>query len=151
MTEGNIDWRYIVEAAKLEDQQYFPLLHLYTVLISQSIAHKEMPREWPTRRHEIMNLAVERCCRKIGGDWDGKASNEFKELLVVVFDELKRHQLDNGKLSLRGHPGEEHVVMGLWGIATWRPGNAQPTKRSPEASPVRRARSIRGWSDCGED
>jgi hypothetical protein len=150
MTHDNINWDHVTEAAKLGNPQHFPLLHLYTLLISQSIVHTDTPRELPTRRHEIMNFVVEKCCRKIGGNWNGKPSSEFKDLLIVFFQELKRHQVENGKLSLRGHAGEEHVVTGLWGIAAWRRGTALLVKRSPEASPER-ARSTTGWSDCGED
>ncbi|KAF2683680.1 hypothetical protein K458DRAFT_452324 [Lentithecium fluviatile CBS 122367] len=149
ISEDNINWNHIIEAAKLENQRYFPLLHLYTLLISQSLAHMEPPKEWPTCRHGIMNLVVERCCRRIGGDWNGKPSNEFKDLLVVVFEELKRHQLENGKMSLRSHAGEEHVVAGLWAMAMWRRGNAPRSVRSSEVSPAR-ARSTRGWGSCDE-
>jgi len=147
LTSNNISWTHILEAAKLSNQRYFPLLHLYTVLISQSIAHMEPPREWPTRRYEVMNLVVERCCKKIGGDWDGMPSKEFKDLLVVVFDELKRHQLRDGKMSLRGHAGEEHVVTGLWGVAGWQRGSAPRSVSSTEVFPAR-SRLFRAWSGC---
>jgi hypothetical protein len=148
LSGDSINWNYIMEAAKLENQRYLPLLNLYTVLISLSIAHMEAPREWPTRRHEVMNLVVERCCRKIGGDWQGKPSNEFKDLLVVVFGELKRHQLEDGKMSLRGHAREEHVIAGLWAIAMWRKGSTHQAMRSNEEVFLARATSSRGWSDC---
>lgn len=100
--------------------EYFPLLHLYTMLISQSISHNAQPSVWPTRRYEVMNLVVERCCKKIGGDsWTRKPSNEFKDVLVIAYDELRRYQHIKKKASLRGHDGEEGVVKGIWALAGW--------------------------------
>ncbi|KAF1844259.1 uncharacterized protein K460DRAFT_289817 [Cucurbitaria berberidis CBS 394.84] len=118
--ELDVSWDFIIEATNLEEEQYFPLLHLYTVLVSQSIAHNSQPTPWPTRRHDIMNLVVERCCTKIGGTfWKGKPSNKFKDVLVAVYEELRRYQLEKGKMSLRGHDGEERVVKGIWALAGW--------------------------------
>ena len=142
----NVDWSHIMEAAKLDMQRYFPLLHLYTALISQTFIHMEAPREWPTRRHEVMNVVVERCCRRIGGDWSGRPLNEFKDQLVVVFEELRRHQLDNGKMSLQGHAAEEHVVTGLWGLTAWRKISTPRAVRPPGAS-LAREDLCAGWSD----
>lgn len=120
ITEQDVKWEFIMEASKLGNECYFPLLQLYTVLISQSIAHNPQPNSWPTRRHEIMNQAVEQCCVKIGGGfWRGKPSNEFKEVLVRAYEELRRYQLEKKRISLRGHDGEDRVVKGIWALAGW--------------------------------
>ncbi|KAF2799607.1 hypothetical protein K505DRAFT_387669 [Melanomma pulvis-pyrius CBS 109.77] len=116
----SIHWDFINEASALENERYFPLLHLYTVLISQIVAHHPQSQKWPERRHERMNLVVVRCCKAaIGGAWKGNPSNALKDKLVVVYDELRRHQLDAGRISLRGNEGEEYIVRGLWQIAGW--------------------------------
>jgi hypothetical protein len=123
--EEDISWRYILEASQQLESAYFPMLHLYTVLISQSIAHFPAPRPYPTKRHEVMNLVVQRCCTKIGGDgaaWKGKPGDELKEVLVGVYDALRMYQLDKGRMSLRGHDGEDAVVKGIWALAGWGGG-----------------------------
>lgn len=121
LTDPEISWTTIMAASdNLMTTEHFPLLQLYTMLISQSIAHNPQPISLPTRRHEVMNLVVERCCKKIGGDtWGGRPSNEFKDVLVVVYEELRRYQLEKKKLSLRGHDGEEELVRGVWALAGW--------------------------------
>ncbi|KAF2123501.1 hypothetical protein P153DRAFT_303863 [Dothidotthia symphoricarpi CBS 119687] len=120
LTEEKINWDCLMEAAKLENERYFPLLHLYTMLASQSIAHNAQPTQWPVRRHEVMNLVLERCCVKVGGDhWKGKPSNQFKDVLVVVYEELRRYHLEKNRMSLRGHDGEEGVVKGVWALSSW--------------------------------
>jgi hypothetical protein len=125
-TEHAISWNTIIAASQdVIKADHFPLLHLYTVLISQSISHKAQTSQWPVRRHEVMNLVVERCCKKIGGDiWSGKPTNVFKDVLVFVYEELSRYQLDKKKASLRGHNGEESVVKGVWALAGWNVGNS---------------------------
>jgi hypothetical protein len=103
--------------------RYFDLLHLYTVLISQSIAHFPAPQPYPSKRHEVVNLVVERCCVKIGGSgcgWKGRPGNELKDTLVIVYEELRRYQIEKGRMSLRGHHEEEAVVRGIWALAAWR-------------------------------
>lgn len=122
LTEGSINWDLIMNASRLESTQHLPLLHLYTALISQSVAHVSRPQKpLPNKRHELMNLVVEKCCAKIGAAcYTGKASNQFKETLVFVFQELWRYQHEQGRLSLRGHAGEETIVKGIWAIAAWR-------------------------------
>jgi len=121
LNDADISWTSIIAASEnLTETPHFALLHLYTVLISQGMAHNPQPGHLPTRRHEIMNLVVERCCKKIGGEgWSGKPSNEFKEVLVVVYEELRRYQVEKKKPSLRGHDGEEVVVSGIWALAGW--------------------------------
>jgi hypothetical protein len=121
ITQPDISWNTVIAASEdIAATQHFPLLHLYTVLLSQSISHSTQPSVWPTRRHEVMNLVVQRCCKKIGGNnWSGKPTNEFKDVLVGVYEELRRYQLDKKKLSLRGHDGEESVVKGMWALAAW--------------------------------
>lgn len=126
ITEEHISWDFIIEAAQLTSARYFHLLHLYTVFISQGIAHFPTPRPYPAKRHEVMNLIVERCCLKIGGNgctWKGKPNNGLKDTLVGVYEELRRYQLDKGKMSLRGHEGEDVLVRGIWALAGWGSGN----------------------------
>jgi hypothetical protein len=121
LTDPDISWATIITASEnLTTTEHLPLLHLYTMLISQGMAHNPQPSLLPTRRHEIMNLVVERCCKKIGGEaWSGRLSNEFKDVLVVVYEELRRYQLEKKKLSLRGHDGEDGLVRGIWALAGW--------------------------------
>ncbi|KAE8833377.1 hypothetical protein HRS9139_05196 [Pyrenophora teres f. teres] len=122
ITAEHISWDYLIEATQPKDAHHIPLLHLYTVLISQSITHLPAPQPYPTKRHEIMNLVIERCCTKIGGIgcvWKSKPSNEFKDALVGVFDELRRYQIEKKKMSLRGHDEEESLVKGIWALAGW--------------------------------
>ncbi|KAL6707489.1 hypothetical protein ACN47E_004059 [Coniothyrium glycines] len=127
--DENVSWEMIVEAAKLENGQYFPLLHAYTMLLSQTIEFGPQINAWPTRRHEIMNLVVERCCNKIGqGRWCDRPSNQFKDMLVVVYEELRRQQLEKNKVRLGGHHGEEHIVRGLWALAGWAIKRSQSLK-----------------------
>jgi hypothetical protein len=120
-TKCDISWDDIIAATQnISSTQHFPLLHLYTLLISQSIAHSLQRSVWPTRRHEIMNLVVERCCKKIGGDgWVGKPSNQFKDVLVLVYEELRKFQWNKKKLSLRGYGSEEEIIKGIWALAVW--------------------------------
>lgn len=119
----DVSWNYILDAATgsgKESEKYFPLLHLYTVLISQYIVNNPQPLCLPIRRHEIMNLVVECCCKRIVGEtWKGKPSNELKDMLVTVFEELRRYQLDKKKPSLRGHSDENDIVRGIWALARW--------------------------------
>ncbi|KAF2999475.1 hypothetical protein E8E13_008436 [Curvularia kusanoi] len=121
LTEENISWETIISASKLGSDRHFPLLHLYTALISQSVAHNCGPHQvLPTKRHEFMNLVVEKCCTKIGkACFVGKPSSEFKDALVFVFHELWRYQHEQARLSLRGHAGEDTIVKGVWAIAAW--------------------------------
>ncbi|KAH3977484.1 hypothetical protein HBI81_046970 [Parastagonospora nodorum] len=121
LTDCDISWNTIISASQdVTSTANFSLLHLYTVLVSQSISHNAQPDVWPTRRHEVMNLVVDRCCKKIVGDnWTGRPSNEFKDVLVAVFEDLRRFQLNKKKRSLRGHDGEESVVKGIWALAGW--------------------------------
>jgi hypothetical protein len=123
-TQPDISWDFVIAASKdIAKSQHFPLLHLYTMLLSQSISHNSRPSLWPVRRHEIMNLVVGRCCKKIGGDtWAGKPTNEFKDRLVFVYEELRRYQLHRQKQSLRGHDVEDDVVKGMWALAAWSTG-----------------------------
>ncbi|KAF2849070.1 hypothetical protein T440DRAFT_399928 [Plenodomus tracheiphilus IPT5] len=119
-TETDIGWDTIIQAARLKDEQHFPLLYLYTVLLSQSIAHSSPPSSWPIKRHEIMNLVVERCCTRIGRlGWQGRPTNQFKEVLVAVYEDLRRYQLEKKRMSLRGHDGEDVVVKSIWALAGW--------------------------------
>ncbi len=120
LSEEAVHWDMIVEASRLEKERYFPLLYLFTVLISQSIAHNSNDARWPSKRHEVTNLVVERCVNKIPGDsWLGKPSSEFKDVLVRVYEKLRIYQLEQGKISFRGHDCEENIVKGLWALAWW--------------------------------
>lgn len=119
-TELDIDWQVLMDAARLRDEQHFPLLYLYTVLLSQSIAHGPPTATWPAKRHEVMNLVVERCCNRIGRlGWKGRPTSPFKDLLVAVYEDLRRYQLEKRRMSLRGHDGEGVVVKSIWALAAW--------------------------------
>jgi hypothetical protein len=72
-----------------------------------------------------MILVVERCCKKIGGEiWIDRPSNDFENVLVLVYEELRRYQLEKRKPSLRGHDGEESIVQGIWALAGWSAGRS---------------------------
>ncbi|KAF2647247.1 hypothetical protein K491DRAFT_563201, partial [Lophiostoma macrostomum CBS 122681] len=116
---AEISWDHLNEASEMGNERYFDFLHLYTVLVSQHLAHEGAKTGWPERRHERMNLVVKSCCHGIGASWIGKPTNKFKDRLALVYEELRRLQLDLGKISLRGGDGEEHVVRGLWQSAAW--------------------------------
>ncbi|KAF2641961.1 hypothetical protein P280DRAFT_397572 [Massarina eburnea CBS 473.64] len=116
---ANISWTHIQEAAKLTNTRYFPLLHLYTVIMSQTLVHLEHISEWPEKRYEIMNLVLERCVKRVGEGWEGRPGNEFKDVLVRVYKEMWRWQGELGNKSLRGIDGEEFVVRGFWAMAGW--------------------------------
>jgi hypothetical protein len=120
-TKCHISWDDVIGASQnVASAQHFPLLHLYTLLISQSIAHHAQASGWPTRRHEVMNLVVEQCCKRIGSEgWSGRPSNQFKDVLVLVYEELRKFQLDQKKKSLRGYGNEEEIVKGIWALAVW--------------------------------
>ncbi|EUC45643.1 hypothetical protein COCMIDRAFT_36642 [Bipolaris oryzae ATCC 44560] len=129
LAADHISWDFIMQAAAPASIRYFDLLHLYTVLISQGIAHFPAPHPFPTRRHEVVNLVVERCCSKIGSGgcaWRGRPSAEFKDVLVGVYEELRKWQGEMGRMSLRGSYEEEGVVRGVWAIAAW--GKERPVR-----------------------
>lgn len=121
LTEPSISWNLIMDASSLRSDQHFPLLHLYTALMSQSVGHNTQPQQpLPTRRHEIMNIVVKKCCTKIGSAFfTGKPSNDFKDALVFVFQELWRYQHEQARLSLQGNDGEETIVRGIWAVSAW--------------------------------
>jgi hypothetical protein len=116
-----IHWSFLNEACELEHERYFPLLHLYTVLVSQVVTYHPSAEQWPDLRNERMNLVVARCCNEVGEQWTGQPSNDLKNKLLVVFQELRRHQSEEiRRISLRGNEGEEHIVRGLWWTAGWK-------------------------------
>lgn len=120
LTETEIRWEPIIEASRLKNEQHFPLLYLYTVLLSQSIAHSSPPSPWPIKRHEVMNLVVDRCCTRIGRlGWQGRPTNHFKEILVTVYEDLRRYHLEKKGMTLKGDEGEDVVVKGIWALAQW--------------------------------
>ncbi|KAJ4288613.1 hypothetical protein N0V90_011850 [Kalmusia sp. IMI 367209] len=129
----DVNWAHLMEAAQLANVRYIPLLHLYTVLLSQNIVHSE-PCPFSKRKENAEALVVERCCKRIGGEWGGRPSAEFKEQVLVVYEELRRHQLEEKRLSLRGHEEERAVVMGLWAMAIWKKedvGRSRPVAEDP--------------------
>ena len=125
----SIHWSSLNEACYLKNDRYFPLLHLYTVLVSQVVTHHPSAQQWPDLKHERMDLVVARCCKEVGEQWTGQPSNDFKDKLLVVFQELRRHQSGEiRRISLRGNEGEEHIVRSLWWMVGWK------TKRDAPAS-----------------
>jgi hypothetical protein len=67
-----------------------------------------------------MNLVVERCCKRIGSEgWSGRPSNHFKDVLVLVYEALRKFQLEQKKMSLQGYGNEEEIVKGIWVLAVW--------------------------------
>jgi hypothetical protein len=114
-----ISWEQLTAISTRLDGQDMPLLHLFSALISQDIEQHAKTTPIPKRRHEKMNLVVARYCNKIGMSFDGKPSNEFKDKLAIVYEELRRHQEEYGRMSLRGDTGEKHIVKGLWQTASW--------------------------------
>ncbi|KAL5114260.1 hypothetical protein ACEQ8H_007869 [Pleosporales sp. CAS-2024a] len=121
LSDSDISWDNIISASRdLKSSSHFALLHLYTMLISQSIRNNPCPVVLPERRNEVMSLVVERCCKQIGGEaWLGRPSYEFRDMLVFVYGELRRLQLEKGMPTLKGHDVEEEVVRGIWALASW--------------------------------
>lgn len=137
-SSADVSWRYLVEAAQLSNPRYFPFLHLYTVLLSQNIVHSRQTPSGPSQEE-----VAQRCCGKIGEGWGEWPDEEFLTHVVAVYMELRRHQLVEKRLSLRGHEGEKGVVTGLWAMAMWRrEGGAS----SMEGVALRKKASG-GWSD----
>lgn len=129
LEDDSLHWSFLNEACCLENDRYFPFLHLYTVLVSQVVTHHPNAMQWPDLKHERMNLVVARCCKEIGEQWKGHPSNDFKDKLLVVFEELRRHQsAEVRRISLRGSEGEEYIVRGLWWTAGWKIRRAPPRK-----------------------
>ncbi|KAF2729473.1 hypothetical protein EJ04DRAFT_546284 [Polyplosphaeria fusca] len=120
LAEDNIRWSFLSEASTLTNDGYFPLLQLYTVLMSQNIAHHLNASHWPKRKEDKVSMVMERCCRIIGNTWVDAPDAEFKGRLVAVYEELRRHQQEFGRVSLRGKEGEENIVRGLWQMAGWQ-------------------------------
>ncbi|KAL5426330.1 hypothetical protein PMIN04_002023 [Paraphaeosphaeria minitans] len=135
-SSSEISWAPLAEAAGLSNPRYFSFLHLYTVLLSQHIVHAR-----PTHTGPSHNSIIERCCTKIGGEWVGKPADGFKESVVGVYEELRRHQLEEKRISLRGHEEEKGVVTGLWAMAGWR----REEGRKPAVE--LRKKVSGGWSD----
>ncbi|CAI6336631.1 unnamed protein product [Periconia digitata] len=116
--DEQISWSHITTASLLDSPRYFPLLHLYVVLISQSLVSCSPSFPFTVPEKEILHT----CTRRIGGEWEGRPGREFKDRLVLVYRELRRWQVDLGYASLRGKGEEESVVRGLWGVAAWGKG-----------------------------
>jgi hypothetical protein len=137
-TSPNLSWAPLSEAAALANPRYFPFLHLYTVLLSQSIVHAR-----PSHA-ELSDAAILwRCCNRIGGEWSGKPDDAFKDGVVGVYVELRRHQLEAKRISLRGHEEERGVVTGLWAMAGWR---REDGGRARPPAPELRRKALGGWS-----
>ena len=124
--EVDISWRYIIEASQQIESPYFPFLHLYTMFISQSIAHFPAPRPYPTKRHEIMNLVVERCCTKIGGGgaaWKGKPGRRAQggsggSIRRVTEASAGKEPDESARSRRRGCAGQGH--MGSRWLGRWK-------------------------------
>jgi len=144
LTQHHISWDHMMEAAQLENERYFPLLHLYTVLISQHIAHTQ-PENFQQSQRKLIEWVVKRYCEKIGGGWSGKPSGEFKRMLAGVYGSLGKYQVEEKRISLRGHAAEVHVVRGMWATTMWRKEKVGGNHRV-SASPVRvPAKSSSEW------
>ncbi|KAF1976226.1 hypothetical protein BU23DRAFT_43542 [Bimuria novae-zelandiae CBS 107.79] len=139
-SSANISWTSLVEASQLENPRFFPFLHLYTVLLSQNIVHSRPTHAGPTERE-----VEQRCCRKFGSEWGEWPEEAFRQRVVAVYMELRRYQMQEKRLSLRGHDEEKGVVTGLWAMAMWR------REGSPAATGVAvRRKTSAGWGSGGE-
>lgn len=130
-----------MEASRLANRQYFPFLHLYTVLLSQNIVHSQQAQ---------LKLSAsdieQRCCRQIGGEeWGVRPEEAFIARAVAVYTELRKNQLHEKRLSLRGHEEEKDIVTGLWAMASWR---REGGSRSDGAA--LRKKVSGGWGGGGE-
>lgn len=123
-TTSKHNWNHLNEASSLLNDRYIHFLHLFTVFVSQDISYNgnKSPKISEMRRHEKVNFVVDAYCKgvDINRYWEGQPSNEFKDRLVSVYEELRRHQIDMGRISLRGNDGEETTVRGLWQTAAWK-------------------------------
>lgn len=144
MSESEVKWAHVMDASSIEGR-YEPLLHLYTVLISQNIAHSE-PYATSPRQQNVRTQIIERCCRRIGGQWGGRPSEEFKDQVVRVFGQLRRHQVEGRKVSLRGHPVEKAIIKGLWAMARWKREDAGRVRAVSDAA-ISAKKTMNGWGE----
>jgi hypothetical protein len=110
-----IQWEDVEEAADLENRQLFPLLHALTMLVSQALARNNLTAPW--QGDEELDLANQLACDCIGPHFEGRPSDAWLQKLVVVVNELKRHQFEMGRRALTGVSAEQSIVRGWWAIA----------------------------------
>jgi hypothetical protein len=110
-----IQWEDIEDATKLETPQLFPLLHCFTMLVSQALARNNLTNPW--LGDQRLDLAQKLACEIIGPHFEGEPSEQWLYKLAIVVDELKRHQFEKGRKSLTGAAAEKSIVRGWWAIA----------------------------------
>ncbi|KAF1938226.1 hypothetical protein EJ02DRAFT_514681 [Clathrospora elynae] len=105
-----------VEAASdLEDNKLFPLLHCFTMLVSQALARSNFSSPWLGKQR--LELAQKLACESTGPHFEGKLTDKWLHKLAVIVNELKRHQFEMMRKPLTGNAAEKSIVRGWWGIA----------------------------------
>jgi hypothetical protein len=118
----SVPWGFVEKAAEVTNNMYFDLLHLFTVLASQDLEGNLKKGTRGVGLHISRTCAekkVEELCSRSFLWWEDEPSQAFKDKFVIVVKELERYQVHKGRISLRGDPGEEHIVRGLWQMAQW--------------------------------
>ncbi|KAF1846814.1 uncharacterized protein K460DRAFT_336233 [Cucurbitaria berberidis CBS 394.84] len=110
-----VHWKDVEDAADLEGNLLFPLLHCFTMLASQALARSNLKDVW--RGEERTELARKFACERIGKHFEGRPSLKWLQKLAVVVDELKRHQFEMSRKPLVGLAAEKGIVRGWWAIA----------------------------------
>lgn len=109
-----VQWEDVEEAAELEDTRLFPLLHCFTMLVSQALARHNLVEPW--LGEERLELARKLACESIGPHFEGEPGELWLVKLVVVVNELKRHQFEMGRRPLAGGSAERSIVRGWWAL-----------------------------------
>jgi hypothetical protein len=72
-----IQWEDVEDAATLEDSKIFPLIHCFTMLVSQEFARRNLTGPW--MREARLELARKLACESIGPHFEGKPSTQWLE------------------------------------------------------------------------
>jgi hypothetical protein len=109
-----VQWEDVVEASMLVTGELFPLLHCFTMLLSQALARIALKEEWGEGEKLERARAM---TQEVSVHFEGAPGDEWLIRLAFVVGELKRYQFGIGRVALVGVEKEEHVVRGWWAMA----------------------------------
>ncbi|KAF2744011.1 hypothetical protein M011DRAFT_461257 [Sporormia fimetaria CBS 119925] len=134
---------HLEAAAQLENDNLFKLLHLFSVLLSQSVAWlgdwEEHPEEWA-------NSAADRYLKElVGGFAAGDPTADFLDRAGGAHFRLWLHQRRDGMPALLAHTGEENEVLTVWTLEDSDPSQLQSVEEdaAEEENPIEQADSIK--------
>jgi len=110
-----VQWEEVVEASELDDARLFPLVHCFTMLVSQALVRFNLSEPW--KGDDKLEKGRQMALSTVGVHFEGKPSDEWLSKLVIVVNELKRYQFEMGKEPLSGRAAETHIVRGWWSMA----------------------------------